>query len=217
MKSPEDIEHRLKKLVDRYKHKYISNAQRKLPSNCLYNRLHVPTGTAKSDSSKLWESSLSPRRQVTLVVLQPERPVGLCTYGSENPETWNGDLCDDESISGPCTKFEPISSKDELTSAFNSLLKDDETVLETYPDIAALQWVLDSRVWEWNLDDSEMEINSLRSKLSESLKRILETEKRLLEVQNRRWSFSSWLKKIFGSSSSRMLPSKTDHDSSQDT
>jgi len=148
MRAPDEIERRLKKLTSRYKDKYLSKSQGRFHKSCAHNRTHVPTPTVKSESSKMWESSLSPRRQVTLIVMQPEMPVGICMYGSEKPETWNGNTCDDDSVSEECPYFTPSQSKEDASAEFDMMLKDDALVLSEYPDVAALQWVLQARSWD---------------------------------------------------------------------
>lgn len=146
MRSREDTEHRLKKLTDRYKNKFVSERLKRKHTNCSHNYLHVPD--QKGVSTKSWESSLAPRKQVTLVVIQPESPIGICLFGSNKPNLWNGDVCDDDSVSESCPNYDPLNSKEALEQEFDDNLKNDEWTLSTYPDIAALQWVLNTRVWE---------------------------------------------------------------------
>jgi hypothetical protein len=155
MRSQEDVEHRLRKLTDRYRAKLVASFQRKAHRNCLYNQLHTPTPRSKADSSKAWESSLAPRHQVTLIVIQPDRPIGICMHGSERADTWNGDTCDDDETAEACPKFRAIQTREGAEAEFSERLKDDEHVLAEYPDIAALQWALDARVWSLPPDPAE--------------------------------------------------------------
>jgi hypothetical protein len=96
---------------------------------------HVPT-----------EVELSPRITTTLVVIQPDSPIRLCMYGSEKPDLWNGDVCDDDATAHACPYFSPKISEDRSVEKFNELMSDDAFVLENYKDIASLQWVLNDRV-----------------------------------------------------------------------
>lgn len=74
--------------------------------------------------------------------------VGLCMYGSENPEEWPGTIC--ETIED-CHHFEPKYTKEEVKAEFEESLKDEVVVAHQYKDIAALQWVLDDKVYSWDL------------------------------------------------------------------
>lgn len=146
MKNRDEIEARIRKLVDRYKTKYVNASQARVHRNCSFNRLHTPTGNYESNKS--WETGISPRRQVTLIVLEPERPVGICMYGSEKPETWSGDTCDDDDVSKKCPMFSPNRSSSSVEEEFDDHMQDDEYVLKHYPDVAALQWAVNARHWK---------------------------------------------------------------------
>lgn len=152
MKSKSIIERRLRTLRLRYLKKYIALSQDRIPQNCIYNILHTPTERPKTSQFKAFdEDEMTSCRNATLIVIQPDLPIRICTYGSEIPEKWNGDICDTDDVSKGCKYFHPCITVEEAEKEFLSKLVDDEYVYENYPDVAALQWVLEDRVHKYGL------------------------------------------------------------------
>lgn len=149
LKTPEEISARLLKLKDRYRNNYVKSHQKKLPENCVYNYIHEPLPLPNVTNI---ESKHVPNRSVQLVIIQEEKPIRICTYGSSTPNTWNGDICDHETMSSSCEYFKAKTELKDLEAEFDSNMSDDALVLAKYPDIAALQWVLNDRVYKlkWN-------------------------------------------------------------------
>lgn len=148
MKTPEEIRKRLEKLRVRYCKNFFSEVRSKKPHNCVHNAEHHPS---KRKPVLPTEVELAPRIVTTLVVIQPDSPIRLCMYGSEKPDLWNGDVCDDDATAASCPYFEAKISEDEANDEFNKLMADDAYVLEHYKDVATLQWVLNERVYETEL------------------------------------------------------------------
>lgn len=148
MKSHAEISNRLNKLLYRYLANYIKQTQARIHSNCVFNLEHKPKKLTISHQDNV-EFSFSPRKTNSLIVIQSNTPpnsVYICTYGMPN-SGWNGDICDStNNVASHCKWFQSKVSKLELESEFNELLKDDDYVLKNYPDIAALQWVLNERI-----------------------------------------------------------------------
>lgn len=92
------------------------------------------------------EYERAPRKSVTLLVVQDQVPVRLCMHGSSDPSTWNGDVCDNDDTARACDRFVPIVGLKDAESKFMEQLQDDAFVYGRYPDIAALQWVLEDRI-----------------------------------------------------------------------
>lgn len=150
MKSESKILSRLKKLRITYAKIHISTSQDKLPHNCSYN-YNFDQNLELSHKIPM-EFERAPRINRTLVVFNDHKPIKICTYGSENSTTWNGDkICDNESVSKPCPWFRPKISLEEAANEFQNLVSDDSYVEKTYPDIAILQWVLDDRIHKYKL------------------------------------------------------------------
>ncbi len=145
MKSSNQISRRIQKLRFSYMKKYVKEGLHKHPHNCQYN--HVLRSDSRSLKSRFSNSNIAPRKQVTLLVLKEENSVRVCTYGLDSKE-WNGTICDSDSQSQGCPYFKPVRSESDLESDFYEKSKDDSYVKENYPDVAALQWVLERRFYD---------------------------------------------------------------------
>lgn len=145
MKPERTVRQRLTRLRERYRRQLIRARTDRLPENCVHNSVQSPRTLPYSRSDIETELDLAPRKATTLVVLQPDSPVRLCMYGSDRPDSWNGVVCDSRAVSGSCSLFRPTRSAAEISDEFNSLMADPKYVLERYPDLAALQWVLEER------------------------------------------------------------------------
>lgn len=144
MKSKIEVLIRLHKIIKRHKAAHVRQLTEKTPHNCVYNYLHTEISQSRVRES---EYPISPRRSNSLVVIQDPRPIRVCTYGSDMPDSWNGTICDDISVSAPCQFFSSIKSAEEAGSEFDIMMKDDAETLDRYPDVAVLQWVLKDRYW----------------------------------------------------------------------
>lgn len=180
MRSKEEILKRLKKLRGRYARQYLKSSQDRLHRNCKYNLEHTSNrerddhGCDQNDPSSSdamaplrmaagedvdelipSERLVRPSKSTSIVVLRDPTPVRLCMYGSENPSSWAGELCDRDERAASCPWFSPSVSVQSATASFDGLMADDKYVYENYKDIAALQWVLGDRVYKhrWGLMD----------------------------------------------------------------
>jgi hypothetical protein len=149
MKSRTEIEARLRKLRTRYAHKYVDSSQRRCFRNCVYNHVHVPTQVDRSVLDIEYE--MAPRKQTTLIVRDESSSIHLCMYGSDNPATWPGSICDSDDIAKRCPWFKPRVAHTQARQEFLDKLADDEYVFDNYRDVATLQWVLGERIHERGL------------------------------------------------------------------
>ncbi len=129
----------------RYAHKHVDSSQKRCFHNCTYNYEHRGTARLSNDRSPP-DLEISPRRQVTLMVVREEKSVHLCMYGSKNPEDWPGDICETDEKARGCSWFEPRVNIKQAREEFMDKLQDDEYVFNAYRDVATLQWVLGERV-----------------------------------------------------------------------
>ena len=143
MKSQEETRRRLEKLRARYCRKYCAEVREKKPQNCRFNHEHAPSPRKPEIPT---EVEIAPRVITSLVVIQPDFPIRLCMYGSSDPATWNGDLCDCDEVAQKCKLFQSRLAESAMASQFDLLMADDEYVYANYKDVAALQWVLGERV-----------------------------------------------------------------------
>lgn len=140
MKKLIEIENRISKLKARNKRKYLSDNTSKLPHNCSFNHEYIPKPLSYG---KEYEFEIAPRKSNSLVIIQEDLPVKICMYGSDSSK-WNGDICDDETVSSPCPFFKPVHSEEELGKEYEENTLNNEYVYENYPEVAALQWILDN-------------------------------------------------------------------------
>lgn len=127
-RSEDEIRKKLKDVRFKYLTAEYKKALKVTPSNCVHNYRH----------KTLDESG----KNVT---------VGLCTLGMENPEEWNGKICDDDSTAQECPFFLSCVSKQSVKEDFDIKLQDETEVATSYKDVAALQWVLGEKVYSWDL------------------------------------------------------------------
>jgi hypothetical protein len=148
MKTADEVYGRLEKLRVRYLRQHCAAVRARLPHNCVHNYVHTPT---PQKAPLPTEVELAPRVVSTLVVVEPQVPVRLCIYGSDKPETWNGDVCDADGTARECRHFEARVTEEQAMAEFEGLMADDSYVLDKYKDIAALQWVLEERIFKTSL------------------------------------------------------------------
>jgi hypothetical protein len=98
------------------------------------------------------DAEMASKRSITLLVIQPDEPARLCSYGSQDPSSWNGVICDDDNITKACPMFQPLVDSEQARVEAETLLADDEWVLTNMKDVAALQWVLGDRVYKKGLN-----------------------------------------------------------------
>lgn len=163
MKTRDEILSRLRKLRTRYATRYMESSRERLPCNCRHNHVHKSTNYSRQVTTAQ-PTDIAPRSQVTLLVLQEDRPIGLCMYGSEDSSKWPGNICDSKETASECPYFTPKMSVAASQAEFFAKLEDDEFVFDNYRDIAALQWVLGERVHNHALSLWERVIFWFRSK-----------------------------------------------------
>jgi hypothetical protein len=137
MKSEGKIKQKLKDAKFKYLKRELRSKLRKCPENCQYNVRHNVT------SYHYVEGSDKPEKRTV--------EVGLCMYGSENPEEWSGKICDEDKTAQDCGLFLGKFDKEEVKAQFNSKLEDDALVAEEYKDLAALQWVVGDSIVKWEM------------------------------------------------------------------
>lgn len=170
MKSKADALKRLKKLRIRYAKNYIRCSQKREHRNCRYNHEQEPLRVWDSwvlGQNTQVEAELTPCRTEIIIASNTEDPsIFYCTYGSDDPEHWEGLICDNDEIAKKCKWFVPRVSPKEAREEFLELMGDDKHVYENYRDVAVLQWVLEDRVYKHALSWWERLVLWIRLKLS---------------------------------------------------
>jgi hypothetical protein len=126
MKSEGNIRQKLKQAKYRHRQKFMEKALKRKPCNCKFNRSlsNVPNPF-------------------------PYRGWGFCSLYIDDPEEWQGLICDDRmdktNQAPDCPKFEFVLDPDELKDAFKDKFDSFSIgeIAAEYPDVAALMWVLD--------------------------------------------------------------------------
>jgi hypothetical protein len=115
-------------------------AEKRLPARCCFNHRHP------LDSRALHEGEPNEtRNRVTSALGEPvPQTIGLCMYGAQDPQTWPGDLCEDEIDAQRCPLFKPHQSKDEILAEFSRQLEDLDWVRDNMPRLYELLWVIDT-------------------------------------------------------------------------
>jgi len=138
MKTKDDIQQKLLALILHEFDRRVELAHRRLPNRCGHNHRQ------ELDPRKSVGDEPNPSyNRVDRVRLPVINEIGLCMLGSENPEEWPGDICEDPIDAERCPYFNPTQTKEELMSEFIEQLRDTDWVAENLPDVMALLWVID--------------------------------------------------------------------------
>ncbi len=154
MKNIETIIKRLRKLRIRYLRKYLLISQNRIPKNCIYNHEITTISTKHNNYGSSFsindERPVADTKTTMVVVLNDKEEFPcVCIYGCEDPSVWEGELCYTVDKAATCDFFKPIHSFNIIENEFNELMKDDEYVRKHYSDIAALQWVIEDRIYKY--------------------------------------------------------------------
>lgn len=140
MRSAVEIEDRIRKLLSEELDRRVSEATRRTPTLCLHNhRQALDTRKRVEDAPNEGYNRTTDKRG--LPVLQT---IGLCMLGAEEPDDWNGTICEDEIDARRCPYFDPNAKKDDLLRDFLVQLADLEWLQANMPEVAALYWVIGS-------------------------------------------------------------------------
>ena len=134
MKDKRSIRSRIEALLKKELSRRLEASQKRLPVLCQHNYRHP------LDTRKAVDGEANPDyNQVGL----SSSTIGLCMLGSETPDEWQGNICEDPIDAQRCPYFNPIQSKPEIIKEFQRQLADRAWLEANMPDVAALAWVLD--------------------------------------------------------------------------
>jgi len=138
MKSRSDVQARLRFLLLEELNRRVKIAHKRLPNRCLHNHRQ------ELDPRKQVEDEPNPSyNRVDRHRLPVVNQIGLCMLGSENPEEWPGNICEDPIDAERCPYFNPAQSKEGLLAEFTEQLQNLDWVEQNLPDVYAILWVLD--------------------------------------------------------------------------
>jgi hypothetical protein len=140
MRNNGEVQKRIRELLDEEFQRRVRISEERLPACCVYNYRHP------LDSRKRVNGEENPQfnriaRGESLPVVQT---IGLCMYGSDNPETWSGTICEDPIDAKRCPPqaFTPRTNREAIKKEFEGQIKDLGWVEINLPHVHALLWAL---------------------------------------------------------------------------
>jgi hypothetical protein len=136
MRTETDVQDRIRYLLTQEINRRLTEATARLPHLCKHNYRH-PLDVRK-------EIAGEPNHQYNRVNGRSLPTIGLCMLGSENPETWPGNICEDAIDAKRCPVFSAAASKESIQKEFYNQLRDLEWVSRDLPEVYGLLWALGS-------------------------------------------------------------------------
>lgn len=136
MKRDEEIQDHIRGLLDEEFQRRLHVAEERLPTSCQHN-YRQPL-----DTRKLVDGEENPLyNRIRLPVVQS---IGLCMYGSEDPQNWPGTICEDpiDAVRCPPQAFTPRFTAEQIRMEFEAQIKNLEWVRSNLPEVHSLLWVL---------------------------------------------------------------------------
>lgn len=139
MRPVSDIQGRLRYLLSEELDRRVQLASQRLPGHCVHNLRH-PVDVRKTIDGQPNENY----NRIALPVIQ--QSLGLCTLGMEDPQEWNGTICEDPIDAQRCPYFNSKISKGTVQEDFEAQTQDPEWLKDNLPEIHGLVWVLSEPV-----------------------------------------------------------------------
>ena len=152
MRLESEIKQRIRGLLVLELNRRVREASLRCPAKCSYNAAHPLDfrKTVNGESNPLYNH-----------ISIGDQTLGLCMYGSEDPKSWSGNICDEPIDAKRCLHFTPRVDKKALLIQFQTDLRNADWVQNNLPGMAELLWVLEmadlpklplwKRVWFWLL------------------------------------------------------------------
>ena len=132
MKDPEEILARAKGLLCAELDRRVQNASKRLPHMCR-NNYRQPLDERKTVEG---EANSNYNR----VSLPLAGTIGLCMLGAEDPEQWQGTICEDPIDAQKCPYFTSNQSKEQVLKEFLEQASNSEWLGENMPGVSELLW-----------------------------------------------------------------------------
>ncbi len=138
MKTASMIKARIQELLLAELDDRVTEAGQRLPHLCVHNhRQPVDTRRRIDDEPNPGYNRVNRRHLPVL-----EESLGLCMYGSEDKETWPGDICEDPIDAQRCPLFTSLLNKDLVHHQFMANLADLNWRKANMPEVHILLGVL---------------------------------------------------------------------------
>lgn len=143
LRTPGQIRQQLKQVLFRHLQKLLRANFRQAPSSCVFNRRESLGDTGEKVGVCRWEGTRE-----------------------EQKSSPRGKVCDSRifgctAMASTCRWWQPLRTKDEIKFEFRTLVSSDDRgrIAASYPDVAALMWVLDGVGYDitQDLQDAEVE------------------------------------------------------------
>ena len=143
MKVDAEVQDRIRTLLDEEFQLRVGASQERLPQCCVYNQ-RQPLDSRKKvggDTNTEYNRITRGDGRGALPVVQT---IGLCMYGSDDPEHWPGTICEDPVDARRCPPqaFTPKVTPEQVKNEFETQIKDPDWVKKNLPEVTALLWVL---------------------------------------------------------------------------
>jgi hypothetical protein len=136
MRSEIEVQDRIRYLLTLELDRRVKEACARLPHKCQHNHRQP------LDVRKEIEGETNPNYNRVGALHLPV--IGLCMLGAENPEQWNGTVCEDPIDAMRCPYFNPTDSRETVQRAFTLQLNDLKWVEGNMPEVYGLLWALGS-------------------------------------------------------------------------
>lgn len=139
MKTQGEIEDRVRTLLVEELDRRVRAVQHRLPTYCVHNHRQP------LDVRKRVEDEPNPSyNRVDRTHLPVVNEIGLCMLGAENPESWQGTICEDPVDAQRCPDFTPHQTKQQVYDTFKADLEDYAWIRLNLPELYGLLWVLET-------------------------------------------------------------------------
>jgi hypothetical protein len=136
LKDETEITGRIREHVAFELERRLGEANKRLPTRCIHNHRQP------LDTRSVVEGE--PNQDYNTVSRDGSRTIGLCMLGSEDAESWAGNICEDPIDAQRCPYFEAAKDKAAIMAEYEADLSNIEWVNANMPELAALLWVLDA-------------------------------------------------------------------------
>lgn len=135
MRNESEIRNRIRELFQREIDRRFQEAAQRVPVRCRHNYRH-PLDVQKQGVDGT--PNLTYNR-----IGDTAKTIGLCLYGSDDPENWGGDICEDVIDAERCPYFEPRELPEQIIEKFRRDMTSVDWIRQNLPDIYHLLWVLE--------------------------------------------------------------------------
>lgn len=135
MRDQEQIEAEVKRLLCEALDQRLAEADLRRPHLCYHNYAHRLDIRATVEGEK--------NSSYNRISTEHGQVIRLCLLGSDVPDEWGGDICDEEEDAKRCPDFDPIRTRRTIRHDFEEKVNDIRWLEANFPKVAVLLWVLE--------------------------------------------------------------------------